>query len=88
MELVRWGKVKRGDIIVFRFPKDPDLDFVKRVVAIGGDRIQIIDDRIFLNDEKIERSNNLVDRSILSDVGDRADIKDLYVESIGRDLFL
>ena len=30
-------KVKRGDIIVFRYPKDPDLDYVKRVVGVAGD---------------------------------------------------
>src|SRR5476649_2635064 len=31
--VAEWGKPKRGDIIVFRYPNDPDIDYVKRVVA-------------------------------------------------------
>ncbi len=40
---------KRGDIIVFRFPEDPKKDFVKRVAAVGGDRVEIRDKVLLLN---------------------------------------
>jgi signal peptidase I len=40
---------RRGDIIVFRPPSMPDKDFVKRVVGIAGDRVQMIDGAVFLN---------------------------------------
>lgn len=43
---------KRGDIIVFRFPKDPSKDFIKRVVGVGGDTIKIEDKMVYVNGEK------------------------------------
>ncbi|MCF8111141.1 MAG: signal peptidase I [Desulfobacteraceae bacterium] len=42
-------EVRRGDIVIFPYPEDPSKAFVKRVVAIGGDTLEIIDKKIFLN---------------------------------------
>jgi len=39
---------KRGDIVVFRYPRDPKTHFVKRCVAVGGDEIQVIDKILYL----------------------------------------
>jgi signal peptidase I len=44
-------KPKRGDIVVFKYPKDPSKDFIKRVIAVGGDTIMIRDKRVYVNDE-------------------------------------
>lgn len=44
---------KRGDIIIFPFPADPSKDFIKRVVAVGGEAIEIIDKQILINGEVI-----------------------------------
>lgn len=41
----------RGDIVVFRYPRDPSLDYIKRVVAIGGDTIEVRDKQVFVNDK-------------------------------------
>ncbi len=41
--------VRRGDIIAFHYPKDPSVTFLKRVVAVGGDRIEIRNDALYLN---------------------------------------
>lgn len=54
--LVRWGQVQRGDIIVFRYPPQPDIFYVKRAVAIGGDRVEL--DRhgqLFVNGDPVDR---------------------------------
>ena len=45
---------KRGDIVIFPFPEDPSKDFIKRVVAVGGETIEIIDKQISINGEIIE----------------------------------
>ena len=45
----------RGDVIVFRYPKEPDKDFIKRVVAIGGDSIELRDQELVLNGKPVAR---------------------------------
>jgi signal peptidase I len=40
---------ERGDIIVFKFPEDPTKDFIKRVIGIAGDEIQIRDKKVYIN---------------------------------------
>ena len=40
---------RRGDIAVFEYPQDPSRDFVKRVIGLPGDRIQVIDKKVFVN---------------------------------------
>lgn len=44
---------KRGDIIVFKWPKDESKDFIKRVIGIEGDVIEIKDDILYINGEEI-----------------------------------
>lgn len=41
----------RGDVVVFAYPPDPRQTFVKRVVAVPGDRIAVRDDQVFVNDQ-------------------------------------
>ena len=45
---------ERGEIIVFRFPDDPSRNFVKRVIAVPGDSIEIRRGAVFVNDELID----------------------------------
>jgi len=43
-----WGSPDRGDVVVFIHRQKPDQDFIKRVVAVGGDRIKVINEVIHL----------------------------------------
>ena len=47
---------KRGALIIFEFPEDPKKDFVKRVVAIGGDTLEIRDKLLLINSEPIKET--------------------------------
>ncbi|HYL92089.1 MAG TPA: signal peptidase I [Alphaproteobacteria bacterium] len=50
----RLESVQRGDIVVFRYPRDPDKSFIKRVIGIPGDRVRVTDGRVFLNGELLD----------------------------------
>src|SRR4030095_3627067 len=43
----------RGDIIVFKYPNDESRDFIKRIVAVGGETVQVRDNRVFVNGQAI-----------------------------------
>ena len=42
-------ELKRGDIVVFPFPEDPSKDFIKRIVGMGGDTVEIKNKQVFIN---------------------------------------
>lgn len=64
----------RGDIVVFEFPKDPQIDYIKRIVAIGGDTVEIKDKKIFINGvEEIASYSNLVSSTILKRISSPRD---------------
>lgn len=54
-KLVKFAVPERGEIVVFRFPEDPSKDFIKRVMAVPGDRIRIDDGMIYVNDQPLPR---------------------------------
>ena len=45
----RLEPIQRGDIVVFRYPRDPSKSFIKRVIGVEGDHIRIEDGQVFLN---------------------------------------
>ncbi len=54
IKLFQYKKPKRGDIIVFVFPKDRSKDFIKRVIGTEGERVKIVRNKIYINDKLIE----------------------------------
>lgn len=45
---------EKGEIIVFKYPEDPTRDFIKRVVAVEGDTIQMIDKKLYVNGKSVQ----------------------------------
>jgi signal peptidase I len=53
-EILPYSAIKRGDIVVFKWPVHPEQHFVKRVIGIPGDRVHIANGRVFINGEEMK----------------------------------
>lgn len=47
--IYRFKSPERGEVLVFRYPRDPNRDFIKRVIGVAGDTVEIKDGRVLLN---------------------------------------
>jgi signal peptidase I len=50
----RWENIRRGDIVVFRYPRDPRKSFIKRVIALPGDTIRISFGHVYVNGKALD----------------------------------
>jgi len=54
--IIPFKKPEHGDIVVFKFPIDPEKDFIKRVVGLAGDKVEIRNKQVFVNNIKADSS--------------------------------
>ena len=49
-------QVRRGDIVIFRSPEEPEIDMVKRCVALPGDRVEVVEKKLYVNGDYVDDS--------------------------------
>ncbi|MBQ7606954.1 MAG: signal peptidase I [Desulfovibrionaceae bacterium] len=54
MYIYRGAEPERGDIIIFEYPEDPDIDFIKRVIGVPGDVIEVRDKQLYRNGSPVK----------------------------------
>ncbi len=68
--LVPFKTPDHGDIIVFKYPEDRKIDYIKRVVAVPGDKIEIRDKKVYINGKAIKQDyahfsdNNIIPKNL------------------------
>ncbi|OHY97500.1 signal peptidase I [Salinicola sp. LHM] len=55
-EIVDIGEPERGDVMVFRFPQDPSVNFIKRVIGLPGDHIRYENKQLYVNGKPVPKS--------------------------------
>lgn len=56
---------KRGEIVVFIFPNDRSKDFIKRVIGVAGDKVEIRNKKIFINDQEFKDPYGIYSDSLI-----------------------
>jgi signal peptidase I len=62
-KIVPIGEPQRGDVVVFRYPPDPSINYIKRLVGLPGDRVAVHNDRVIVNGQPVMT----VDRGLYDD---------------------
>ncbi|NWN81491.1 MAG: signal peptidase I [Halomonas sp.] len=76
-EIADLGEPERGDVMVFRFPNEPSVNFIKRVVGLPGDRIRYEDKQLFVNGEPAAKT-------LLAEGPAKAPDELMYAEQLGE----
>lgn len=50
----RFNSIERGDIVVFHYPRDVSKSYIKRVIGVEGDRVRIVDGRVYVNGRRLQ----------------------------------
>src|SRR5262245_11862405 len=48
------GTIKRGDVIVFKYPEEPERDFIKRVIGLPGETIELREKKVYVNGKPLD----------------------------------
>ena len=60
--IYRVREPQKGEIVIFRYPRDPSRDFIKRVIATAGDTIEIKEGRVYVNDQ-LQREDFILEKT-------------------------
>ncbi len=61
-KIIDLGRPQRGDVIVFRYPEDPSIDYIKRVVGVPGDKVAYYNKVLYINDKPMPQGPETVYR--------------------------
>ncbi len=80
-KIIPTGEPSRGDVMVFRFPSNPKVNFIKRVVGLPGDELKIVGRNVYINGTKLAQT--LADEAHQTRDTGRGYVSNRYLEQLG-----
>jgi len=87
-KILETGEPERGDVVVFRYPKNPNVDYIKRVIGLPGDKIGYFNKTVYINDEMIAQEVKRKDAELLSLVAARNELRYEDLAGAGHDILV
>jgi len=71
-------EIRRGDIVVFKYPEEPERDFIKRVIGLPGDRLELRRKAMYINGEPLTEPYAHLDEPPSESAGVTGDLREFY----------
>lgn len=82
------GEPERGDVMVFRYPQNPDIDYIKRVVGLPGDKIGYFDKTLYVNGEAVRQREGERPAELTGMIDSRAELKTEFLTDDGYQILV
>jgi len=82
------GSPERGDVMVFRYPKQPEIDYIKRVIGLPGDKVGYFNKTLYINGQEVK--TEVVDKPVemLGIIAPRVQLKHEFLDAEPHEIFL
>jgi signal peptidase I len=88
-KFIEVGEPERGDVIVFRYPKEPSIDYIKRVVGLPGDLIGYYNKQVFINGKPMEQEQKGTFQGVGAGVSmSGAELRKEYLDSVEHNILI
>lgn len=87
-KVLETGEPERGDVVVFRYPKNPQVDYIKRVIGLPGDTIGYFNKTVYINGEKVDQEVKDKSSELFSLVPARNELRFEALDGAGHEILV
>ena len=87
-KILETGEPERGDVVVFRYPKNPNVDYIKRVIGLPGDKIGYFNKTVYINGEMVAQEAKRKELELISLVPARNELRYEDLAGAGHDILV
>jgi len=82
------GTPERGDVMVFRYPEQPQIDYIKRVIGLPGDKIGYFNKTVYINGQEVMQKDGEKPSELAGMIAPRAELKQEILSEVTHDILV